>query len=430
MRKVAIKTNVDVFYLSVGYDLSAVLADNGPMAKDAFQRVWTSAPPDKKAMSQGAFGTKVTAEMVASRLQQYYCYLVAQTQGQDVDQLYFSCSTTNKLNVYCELSLQKSGPGVRAVCCSEQQVMLPLFQNFLSELLQASWALVEELKLVGDRLHYKRLTGTGPEEGWVSTKISGKELLSKKEAADEPAEDVGGPGEASGPVALDEALKSKIEADCKAKKDDFLLYCMKYKVLGFPLEKPKLRVLAFHNAGSAESIYTGPGTPFIQWIKETKQVELMAFDYPGRDKLLKAVAYEKLTDGVPYIVWGHSVGLPMPLAAFLVTFPAPHYPEAKRLGAWRSWHVPLFSQGSVLEQNAMPMGSATQVVFEDPGWKDTWEPMMRADFKLFDEYKFKHAGCPKFDFPLHCWWCNLARGLIKLSIRQSIMVHVLTGFAF
>ncbi|CAJ1380968.1 unnamed protein product, partial [Effrenium voratum] len=350
---------------------------------------------------------------------------------------------------------------VRAVCCSEQQVMLPLFQNFLSELLQASWALapavralraptkkggrkresqltrgVEELKLVGDRLHYKRLTGTGPEEGWVSTKISGKELLSKKEAADEPAEDVGGPGEASGPVALDEALKSKIEADCKAKKDDFLLYCMKYKVLGFPLEKPKLRVLAFHNAGSAESIYTGPGTPFIQWIKETKQVELMAFDYPGRDKLLKAtkhtttetlapellaVAYEKLTDGVPYIVWGHSVGtwvafeflqlcrkvgLPMPLAAFLVTFPAPHYPEAKR--PWRR-NAKLNNaqmQEEVKNWDNVHFSDAGKVVFEDPGWKDTWEPMMRADFKLFDEYKFKHAGCPKFDFPLHCWWCE------------------------
>ena len=21
-------------------------------------------------------------------------------------------------------------------------------------------------------------------------------------------------------------------------------------------------------------------------------------------------------------------------------------------------------------------------------------------------YKFKHAGAPKFDFPLHCWWCE------------------------
>ena len=26
-----------------------------------------------------------------------------------------------------------------------------------------------------------------------------------------------------------------------------------------------------------------------------------------------------------------------------------------------------------------------EVVFEEPTWKETWEPMMRADFKLFDE---------------------------------------------
>jgi len=33
----------------VGYDLSAVLVDDGPMPKDAFQRLWQSAPADKKA---------------------------------------------------------------------------------------------------------------------------------------------------------------------------------------------------------------------------------------------------------------------------------------------------------------------------------------------------------------------------------------------
>ena len=25
---------------------------------------------------------------------------------------------------------------------------------------------------------------------------------------------------------------------------------------------------------------------------------------------------------------------------------------------------------------------------------------------LRSRYKFKHAGAPKFDFPLHCWWCE------------------------
>lgn len=38
-------------------------------------------------------------------------------------------------------------------------------------------AVVEELGLFGERLHYRRISGTGPREGWVSLKVSGKDLL-------------------------------------------------------------------------------------------------------------------------------------------------------------------------------------------------------------------------------------------------------------
>lgn len=38
-------------------------------------------------------------------------------------------------------------------------------------------ALVEQLALKGDRLHYKLRKGTGPEEGWVSIKLTGKDLV-------------------------------------------------------------------------------------------------------------------------------------------------------------------------------------------------------------------------------------------------------------
>jgi len=138
--EVAIKTNVDVFYLSVGYDLSAVLVDSGLVAKDAFQRTWQGAPQDKKAMCQGAFSARVTADMVISRMQQYFCFLVARTEGPDMDILYFSCSTMNKLTIFSELSLLRSGPGVRCVCFSEQPVVVPLFQSFLGELLQVKWS--------------------------------------------------------------------------------------------------------------------------------------------------------------------------------------------------------------------------------------------------------------------------------------------------
>eukprot|EP00413_Alexandrium_margalefii_P015244 CAMPEP_0204531418 /NCGR_PEP_ID=MMETSP0661-20131031/11158_1 /ASSEMBLY_ACC=CAM_ASM_000606 /TAXON_ID=109239 /ORGANISM="Alexandrium margalefi, Strain AMGDE01CS-322" /LENGTH=106 /DNA_ID=CAMNT_0051537571 /DNA_START=64 /DNA_END=380 /DNA_ORIENTATION=+ len=70
-------------------------------------------------------------------------------------------------------------------------------------------ATVEELELVGERLHYKLVegTGTGPEEGWISIKVSGKELAVPKEEEVE----IGPPGE-PGPVEVDEALKKKIEA--------------------------------------------------------------------------------------------------------------------------------------------------------------------------------------------------------------------------
>ncbi|CAJ1345878.1 unnamed protein product [Effrenium voratum] len=38
-------------------------------------------------------------------------------------------------------------------------------------------ALVEELDLRGERLQFKRLTGSGPETGWVSLSVSGKEIV-------------------------------------------------------------------------------------------------------------------------------------------------------------------------------------------------------------------------------------------------------------
>jgi len=301
-------------------------------------------------------------------------------------------------------------------------------------------AIVEELALKGDRLQYKILTGTGPATGWVSLKITGKDLLVRKDgAAGAAPADAGGPGDAGGAVEVDVDLKRKIEAvaEEKQKAGAFPLYLMKYKILGYPLEKPKLRVLCFHNAGSAESNYTGPNTPFTAWAKESKQVEICAFDYPGRDKLLKekkhesidtlapellAVFYDKMNDGVPYIVWGHSVGtwvgfeflmcarkigLPMPIAAFFMAFPAPHLPEAKR-----NWHKNRGMNEKQFKEELLNWDKdhftgAGKIVFDEGAWQETWMPLMRADFCLFDEYKFKHAGAPKFDFPIHSWHFEL-----------------------
>lgn len=40
-------------------------------------------------------------------------------------------------------------------------------------------SVVEQLQLVGERLHYRTLSGHGPEEGWVSLTVGGKDLVKK-----------------------------------------------------------------------------------------------------------------------------------------------------------------------------------------------------------------------------------------------------------
>merc|ERR1719203_594558 len=87
----------------------------------------------------GQFAQRVTADQVVQRMKQYYVYLVAQKEGNDADILYFSAATTNKFTIYCELMLQRSGPGVQLVSLSDAAPLVPLFQDFLQELLRVRW---------------------------------------------------------------------------------------------------------------------------------------------------------------------------------------------------------------------------------------------------------------------------------------------------
>jgi len=295
-------------------------------------------------------------------------------------------------------------------------------------------AIVDCLSLEGDRLHYKLISGDGPEEGWVSTSINGKVLLEEK--AEEIPADHGGPGGAdAAPIEVDEELKKKIIAmhEEKKKEEALLKYVMKYKILKYPLPDVKLRIFCFHNAGSAESVYTGPGTEFMKWAKDRADTEICAIDYPGRDKLVKdpkhsstttlvpdlmAVLYDKVTDGVPYFVWGHSVGTwvsfeflqlarkigaPMPIAAFLNAFPAPHLPWADRPWPRSKKQSDAELKETLTNWDKDHFTGAGKVVFDQPGWDATWAPLMKADFQLYDEYKFTHKDSPKFDFPIHAW---------------------------
>merc|ERR1719414_594019 len=65
-------------------------------------------------------------------------------------------------------------------------------------------ALIEEIDLKGERLNYKLVQGTGPEVGWISIKLPGKDLAVRtdKKKREPPPEKVGPNEETPLPIAL------------------------------------------------------------------------------------------------------------------------------------------------------------------------------------------------------------------------------------
>jgi len=94
-------------------------------------------------------------------------------------------------------------------------------------------ALVKQVKLVGERLQFERLTGTGPETGWVSLKVKDKALMEPAPVLD--------------PKAVEEGRSVKAFADPPR-----------------PVEGRKLRILCLHGTASTEKVLRAQLAPLIK----------------------------------------------------------------------------------------------------------------------------------------------------------------------
>lgn len=198
-------------------------------------------------------------------------------------------------------------------------------------------------------------------------------------------------------------------------------------------ERPRLRVLCFPSSGNAEDMYTSEGSgtrrapsPLLEWCRG-HHAELLAVQYPGRVMRVKEEQYtdvrtlalaigkivgSRLTD-VPYVIVGHSMGawaayefmrwaresgaIPLPLKAFLSAMPGPNISEQDR--PWRR-------QRDLNEEQFKEecrCWDINDVVFSSGMW-EMYRPLLRADFRLFDEYQWSRDGgdtpIAPFDFPL------------------------------
>ena len=206
---------------------------------------------------------------------------------------------------------------------------------------------------------------------------------------------------------------------------------------GTATSDPSKILVCFPNAGNAEDMYTSEGSgvrkqpsPLLDYCRSHK-IQLLAPQYPGRAMRLKE---EKITSAkemasalfdvlapsllkTPWILLAHSVGtwisyeflllckargVPLPTRAFISAMPSPDIPMKER--PWR--------QQRGLDEEAFKEEcrewDISEVVFSAAMW-GMYQPLLRADFTMFDEYpekvgEDKEGEWPVFDFPIQAFW--------------------------
>jgi len=181
-------------------------------------------------------------------------------------------------------------------------------------------------------------------------------------------------------------------------------------------QPPTFRMVCFHAAGCAESMWSGNGlrqpnpNPFVAHCKAAGG-EMLACELPGRElrrsearsqtyapyvEQLYPVLAPLLVDGTPYVMCAHSMGtwfmyelmkklaatgVPLPKQCIISGFPPPDIPMKDR-----TWNK---NRGMNDEEfKAELRGWNVNEVALVPNNFKMYSPMFRDDFTLFDEYTF------------------------------------------
>eukprot|EP00440_Ansanella_granifera_P020893 gb/GFBE01022688.1/.p2 GENE.gb/GFBE01022688.1/~~gb/GFBE01022688.1/.p2 ORF type:complete len:381 (-),score=96.65 gb/GFBE01022688.1/:1-1143(-) len=278
-------------------------------------------------------------------------------------------------------------------------------------------AVVEELQLVGDRLRYELTSGTGPKTGWVSVKISGKDLLVRKED---------GPAVASSAAAAQDAAPAGDDypymkgGTAATEKTPWL------KMLGKAKPDAKARLIIFSwtgNRGGQGSAHNFMKLPSPAWAELFGSYEHYEVNYPGRGTRMKDSLYEDsakyaqdiasaleaaLKGGKPMAFLGFSFGgiLAMevarhlqakamgPMCVAVASAEGPQWDGRAKMG--------LAKMDEAAFEKMLHDKGGTDFILKDPGMKKMFVPVINADCKLEESYRYDPAGgalkCPVLVF--------------------------------
>eukprot|EP00878_Enallax_costatus_P041452 GHUV01048236.1.p1 GENE.GHUV01048236.1~~GHUV01048236.1.p1 ORF type:complete len:409 (+),score=120.29 GHUV01048236.1:169-1395(+) len=225
------------------------------------------------------------------------------------------------------------------------------------------------------------------------------------------------------------------------------------KLSGTDVQSPRAVIVCFHNSGNAEDMYTSEGTgtrragsPLLELCR-AQGWQVLAPQLPGRglrskepyatslkdlaQQLLPHIAAAVCSANGRYALVGHSMGcwaayelllalkqegFGDPAVACLSAMPWPHMPMEQR--PWRQQKTLSEAEFKV----ECERWDISEIVFSPDLW-DMYQPMLRADFRLFDEYHPSVAqqpatAVPQLSCPLRLFWGDKDRRVTEQMVKE------------
>lgn len=275
-------------------------------------------------------------------------------------------------------------------------------------------ATIEELALVGERLNYKLLEGTGPAEGWVSLKVSGKEIVTP--AAAGPADPADWPATHAAAVS-----GGPVETTIRAAGPVI-------SPVGKPAGKARMRLVIFPWTGNRGG--AGAMNNFMKWGKTLNEAipetwEICQANYPGRgtrgkeanhlDAVASATeqvdALEK-AGSCPTVFLGFSFGAiiayeaaqlmakrgQQPLGVVVVSAEHPGW-DGRKAGAGAGGSATKDMSDDDFEKMLHEKGG-TEAILTNPDMKKMFMPVIKSDMIMEEAYGSAPPEHPKLACPV------------------------------
>ncbi|VWU48464.1 AP-1 complex subunit beta, putative [Hepatocystis sp. ex Piliocolobus tephrosceles] len=126
--EVAIKTNVDIFYFKVSYDIFVVFIEDFKMEKNVFKKKWQLIEDSKENILLAASPMVITSEMLVKRLEIFNINLIARRNVNNMELYYFASLATNNLVILSEVTLQSEKKVLQLCVKTDSAHVIPLYK--------------------------------------------------------------------------------------------------------------------------------------------------------------------------------------------------------------------------------------------------------------------------------------------------------------